>query len=160
MSNLNRRGSILILTALGSLFILGICALVTDIGFAYFQKNRLQTAVDNAWRAGFDEYSLVRLERGAASPPVTLSTADQERIRARVRSIFQSNGYSASEAAELTIGLPGRATASSSGRLVVSSRQSFGLFFARVMNFEQMTVGASRGDRVLATDTFDDGRCS
>jgi len=158
MSSMNRRGSILILTVIGSLFILGICALVTDIGYAYFQKSRLQTAVNNAWRAGFDEYSRLLAVHGDSNRPVTLTESEVSGIRARVQAVFQSNGYSGADANALTINIYGQGSlATYTGRLVVYSTQTFGLFFARAMNFEQMTVGASRGNNLVATGTYDDG---
>lgn len=158
MSFNHRRGSILVLTVVGSLFVLGICALVTDIGFAYFQRSRLQTAVNNAWRAGFDEYSRLLALHGDAPRPITLSPEELNGITRRVQAVFISNGYSSTDANALQITIFGQGTlATYTGRLVVQSNQTFGLFFARAMNFAQMTVGASRGNDLLATGTFDDG---
>ena len=43
-----RSGSILLMTALASTFILGMTALAIDVGYTYHEQNKLQTAVDAA----------------------------------------------------------------------------------------------------------------
>lgn len=49
------RGSVVILVALGLTFLLGFCALVTDIGLLYAGKSHLQNTVDAAALAGAQE---------------------------------------------------------------------------------------------------------
>ena len=53
-SNTSKRGAILVFTALISTAILAVTAIVVDIGYLYYKKNDLQTAVNAAWLAGND----------------------------------------------------------------------------------------------------------
>jgi uncharacterized membrane protein len=55
-----RSGSVLVMTALAGVFLLAVTALVTDVGFLYLQQSRLQTAVNAAWKAGFDRMMKVK----------------------------------------------------------------------------------------------------
>ncbi|HNW36322.1 MAG TPA: Tad domain-containing protein, partial [Candidatus Ozemobacteraceae bacterium] len=108
-------------------FILGMLALVTDVGWLYYQKARLQSAVNASWKAGFDEMAYA----GAA--------ANKTVIEARIRNIFQMNGYTAQQAADpfLKITYP-------NGGLSVYASETFPLFFARVLGRVSGDVVAER----------------
>ena len=58
----NRAGAILVMTALLSTAIMAITAIVVDIGYLYFKKNELQTAVNAAWLAGNDRLMKIKTD--------------------------------------------------------------------------------------------------
>ncbi|MDN5278723.1 MAG: hypothetical protein PWR01_2688, partial [Clostridiales bacterium] len=49
-----KRGGVLAMTVFAAVFLVGITALVTDVGLLYYNQARLQTAVNAGWKAGFD----------------------------------------------------------------------------------------------------------
>src|SRR5438552_15135144 len=57
------RGQILLLTTLGLMAMIGILALVVDIGWAYFQKKSAQKAADAASIAGVSQ-ALFNVQNG------------------------------------------------------------------------------------------------
>lgn len=130
MKNHRKKGSIIFLSAAGGLFILGLVALVTDIGWLYYNKIRLQTAVNAGWKGGYDRM----MELGG--PPFNQSTRDL--ITKRVRDIVVQNGYTASEALSMDVTFPQNRS------LKVANTQAIGLFFARVLDMNQANVNAIR----------------
>ncbi|MFZ2957782.1 MAG: Tad domain-containing protein [Candidatus Ozemobacteraceae bacterium] len=124
----SKRSGSLIITAILAGFMIGFLALVTDIGWMYFQHQRLQSAVNAGWKAGND---LITSDRGR-NVPVNLAS-----ISARVKSVIRMNGYE-TEADDASI------STDANGGIYVSANSSFGLFFARVMNINTATVAAKR----------------
>lgn len=130
---LSTRGGILIITAFSAVFILGMTALVTDIGFVYFNQSRLQTAVDASWKAGFDSLLALR-QQGVAVP----DAYHRRMVTQQVREVMTHNGYSAQELEALNVSIgPGT-------KIEVSMEQNVGLFFARILDIDFMRVSASR----------------
>lgn len=118
-----RSGSVLVMTTFGLIFILGMLALVTDIGWLYYQKARIQTAVNAAWRAGIDAIILAE----AQTPGERMSAC-----KARVEEIYKMHGYTAAPAINTDTGLRVRGAAVQP------------LFFARIMQMNQSEVAAVR----------------
>ena len=52
-----RKGNITLLTAAISVLLVGVIAMVTDVGSLYYDHAKLQTATNAAWKAGFDKLS-------------------------------------------------------------------------------------------------------
>jgi hypothetical protein len=83
-----RRGGALVMTGLAAIFMLGMTALVTDIGYLYYSQSHLQTAVNAGWKAGYDR--MLETVQGAYAPPAG-STQDQA-IRAHILDVMAQNG--------------------------------------------------------------------
>ncbi|MBF0499518.1 MAG: Tad domain-containing protein [Candidatus Riflebacteria bacterium] len=147
----SRRGGILIMAGVASIFLIGMVAMVTDVGWAYFNKLKLQTAVNAAWKAGYDA-SCISLDANAGA---ALTTSQKSAVTARVKAVFMQNGYSQTDADALVITFA--PTATSSNHLDVASTRPISLFFANFMNFSSMNISADRGTNLIATSTNDDG---
>jgi len=130
--NMSRRDGALVMTALAALFMLGMTALVTDIGFLYYSQARLQTAVNAGWKAGYDR--MLQTVQGRTMP----NSDQQILINDHIRDIMQQNGYSTKELESVTM------TYKPGFFLKVESTQNVGLFFARVMSFTSSNVSAVR----------------
>ena len=130
-----RLGSILALTAFSAVFLIGMAAMVTDVGTMYYNQARLQTAVNAGWKAGFDK--MMALEN-ASNKPLT----DQEKsiVRQQVLDVMKANGYTDAELVNVAINI------ANNRRLSVVSHQNVGLFFARIMNFTSADVAAARAN--------------
>lgn len=118
-----RSGSVLVMTTFGLIFILGMLALVTDIGWLYYQKARIQTAVNAAWRAGIDAIILAEAHTSAER---------MSACKARVEEIYKMHGYTAAPAINTDTGL----------RVYGAAVQP--LFFARIMKMYEREVAAAR----------------
>jgi len=118
-----RSGSILVMTTFGLIFILGMLAMVTDIGWLYYQKARIQTAVNAAWRAGIDEIILAK----AQTPAERMSAC-----KIRVEEVYKMHGYTVAPAINTDTGLMVRGAAVQP------------LFFSRIMNMNQSEVDGIR----------------
>ncbi len=118
-----RSGSVLVMTTFGLIFILGMLALVTDIGWLYYQKARIQTAVNAAWRAGIDAIILAKARTSAER---------MSACKARVEEIYKMHGYTAAPAINTDTGL----------RVYGAAVQP--LFFARIMQMYEKEVAAVR----------------
>lgn len=123
-----RNGSVLIGTVFGLFFILGMLALVTDMAWLYYQKERIEGAVSAAWRAGMDE--IIMLKNSG-------NTVSESQIKQRVLDIFQLNGYSADDLKELVVDPGGR-------RLKVYGKAPQPLFFSRIFRMTDRNVDAVR----------------
>lgn len=130
----SRSGSILVMTAALAVVIIGITALVTDVGYLYYNHSRLQTAVNAGWKAGFDRMSSIK------SRKFNLNPTDQAEIRAHVLEVMKANGYTDAELANVEVSF-----GTNSG-LFVNARQTIGLFFAKVLDLDSANVAASRGN--------------
>ncbi len=133
-----RRGSILLITAGVAILMVGLTALVTDVGYLYYSQARLQTAVNAGWKAGFDR--MMDLQKTGKS----FDASDMELVRAHVKEVMKANGYSDSELANVEITFP------NSSSLKVHSKQSVGLFFAKIFDISSADIAAGR-------DSTDDG---
>ncbi|MFZ2960627.1 MAG: pilus assembly protein TadG-related protein [Candidatus Ozemobacteraceae bacterium] len=129
----SNRGQILLLVALSMILFVGLTALVTDVGYLYFQKDRLTTAVNAGYKAGLDRM----MELGG--PP--LDDAKRASIRARVLEVMGLNGYSPAELTSINVIFPGNIS------LEISDNKQIGLFFASIVNFRSASVGAGRSSR-------------
>ena len=136
-----RSGSVLVMTALAGVFLLAVTALVTDVGFLYLQQSRLQTAVNAAWKAGFDRMMKVK---GSGVP--VLSDSDKAAITKHVIDVIESNGYSKQEIASASL----QVIFGNNNQLTVTAKQSVGLFFVKVLNIDSSDVSADRGGGELA----------
>lgn len=137
----SRTGSILLLTAFAAIFMVGMTALVTDVGYLYYNQSRLQTAVNAGWKAGYDKMMQIK----GTSP--ALSTSQQALVRTHVLEVMKANGYTDAELTNVSV------TFGVDNRLDVNSRQTVGLFFARAMNYDNSEVFAGR-----ANHASDDGQ--
>jgi len=123
----------------GAFFLIALVALVTDAGYMYYSQDRLQTAVNAGWKAGYD-----KMHQLLSTSPSGLNEADRELVRKRVLEVMKQNGYSSSEVSSVTVKIGDR------GLLEVISHQPVGLFFAKVMNYSSADVGAARSSADMA----------
>ena len=131
-SKTSKRGAILVFTALISTAILAITAIVVDIGYLYYKKNDLQTAVNAAWLAGND-----RLMKLKSSNPV-LSKEAQEQIKNHVIEVMKYNGFEPNGQNRINCLIK------DDKDLHISANSHVGLFFAKVIEVNSTTVAASR----------------
>ncbi|MDD3148355.1 MAG: pilus assembly protein TadG-related protein, partial [Candidatus Riflebacteria bacterium] len=132
-----RLGSIMLITAGAAFFVIAMTALVTDVGYLYFNQARLQTAVNAGWKAGYDRM----IEKSQQQSPPT--EAVQLEVRSHILEVMKSNGYSDAELATVQVEFGPK------NHLKVSSVQKVGLFFARIMDFTYSNVAASRQNNAL-----------
>jgi hypothetical protein len=128
----SRRGSIMLMTAGVALLMVGITALVTDVGYLYYSQARLQTAVNAGWKAGFDRMMDIQKTGKSFKPE------DEVLVREHVKEVMKSNGFTDAELHDLEVTFP------NSSSLKVKSKQAIGLFFARVFDIESADVAANR----------------
>lgn len=127
-----KNGAILLLTALLASLILGITAIVIDIGYLYYKKNDLQTAVNAAWLAGND-----RLMKLKSINPV-LSDKDRESIKEHIVEVMKYNGFTEDKSNKITV------TIKDNKDLQIVSRSHVGLLFAKAIEINSTTVAADR----------------
>jgi hypothetical protein len=125
------RGSVTVLAVFGSVLFLGLTAMVTDVGWMYYNQARLQTAVNAGWKGGYDRM----MELG---PP--LDDTKKALIISRVREILKQNGYPDAQLSDIQVTFP------QNRGLEVRDSKSVDLFFARTMNFNNASVAANRGN--------------
>ncbi|PKL44742.1 MAG: hypothetical protein CVV41_05085 [Candidatus Riflebacteria bacterium HGW-Riflebacteria-1] len=136
-----RRGGALVMTALSAIFMLGMTALVTDVGYLYYSQSRLQTAVNAGWKAGYDR--MLEIVKGGYAP-VTGSTQDTA-IRAHISEVMQKNGIATAGLKSLVISYTPLVPRQFPGYyLRVEATQNIGLFFAKIINFATSDVYAVR----------------
>lgn len=80
------RGAILVIAACGALLFLGLLALVTDIGWIYFQQIKLQGAIYAGWKAGMDELCTLR-----ASPDGLRNQSRIDGVKESVKAVIALN---------------------------------------------------------------------
>ncbi|GAB4270973.1 MAG: hypothetical protein Kow0029_08290 [Candidatus Rifleibacteriota bacterium] len=132
----SRSGSIIVLTVFAAVFLLGMTALVTDVGYMYYNQAKLQTAINAGWKAGYDR--MMQLKDDGI-----LTQDEQDQVIQHVKEVMIQNGYSEDQLQNLKV------TFGADNRLDVSCTQSVGLFFARVMNFNSANIGAERVNHAL-----------
>ena len=145
MNSYNKRktGAILVMTAILSTFIIAITAIVVDIGYLYYKKNELQTAVNAAWLAGND-----RLMKLKTKNPL-LSDKDKSSIKEHVIEVMKYNGFV--ENGENRVSC----TIKEDKDLQISANSHVGLFFAKIIEVDSTTVGASRDTNSTPAGTAD-----
>lgn len=134
--SLRKAGSVLVMTAFASVFLLGMTAMVTDVGYMYYNQARLQTAVNAGWKAGYDLMMQLKSQG-------SFDTQQQTQVINHIKEVMKKNGYTDTELANLQV------VFGPNNHLEVNSQQSVGLFFANVMNFSSATVTAARENHAL-----------
>ena len=142
-TNTSKRGAILVFTAIISTLIMGITAIVVDIGYLYYKKNDLQTAVNAAWLAGND-----RLMKLKATNPV-LTKEDKETIKNHIIEVMKFNGFDLNGSNRINC------TIKDDKDLHISANCHVGLFFAKVIEVDSTTVAASRVSDTTGTGVAD-----
>lgn len=132
-----RQGSVLLMTAGAAFVLLALTAMVTDVGYLYFNQARLQTAVNAGWKAGYDR--MIEKSQHQSPPPLEIQTE----VRNHILEVMKTNGYSDTELATVNVEFGPK------NHLKVSSSQKVGLFFARIMDFTYSNVGAARENNAL-----------
>lgn len=137
-SRLNLRlGGILAISVAGAFVMIGMLAMVTDVGFVYYSQSRLQTAVNAGWKAGYDKMVAESQNQSPPAPDV------QTRIIGHIKEVMKANNYTDAELASLTVDFGPR------NFLRVHSQQKVGLFFARVFDLAYSNVQATRQNHQL-----------
>ncbi|MBI3037609.1 hypothetical protein HYY75_00975 [bacterium] len=129
------RGAVMVITAAGGFFMLGLLALVTDVGWMYYNSAKLQTAVNAGWKAGFDEMNrLMAINNGP------LNDTQKTGVQQRVVDVMKQNGYTQADMTNVQV------IFGPNNSLNVSSKQPVDLFFAKAFNYTQVQVSAARGE--------------
>lgn len=132
-----KRGGVLAMTVFAAVFLVGITALVTDVGLLYYNQARLQTAVNAGWKAGFDRMMQFKSDG-------ILDEGEQALVKAHIAEVMKQNRYTDEELANLQIEF------GPNNYLYVGSKQSVGLFFARVIDINAADVAAARGSHAAS----------
>ncbi len=113
------------MVAVGAVLFLGLSALVTDVGWMYFNHARLQTAVNAAWKAGFDRMMMTSFKNSGP-----LDDGDQSLIKSHIKEIFDANGFKEGDLKDISIDF------GDGLQLKVYAKKEVGLFFAKILNFQ------------------------
>lgn len=132
----NRFGGVMIMTLLSAVFMLSMVALVTDVGYLYYNQARLQTAVNAGWKAGFDR--LAQFERGTPLLP-----EERLAVKNHILEVMMANGYTTEDMENVAITFE---VATYGIELDVRATHNVGLFFAKIMNKNSAEVAAARND--------------
>ncbi|MGM0599571.1 MAG: pilus assembly protein TadG-related protein [Candidatus Rifleibacteriota bacterium] len=127
-----RRGSVLLMTALASVFLISMTGLVTDVGYMYYSQSKLQTATNAGWKAGYDRMMMMKSDDGA------LDEDEKSQIISHIEEVMRKNGFTAEQLENLEV------IFGANNRLEIRARVDVGLFFARIMNFNTANVSAGR----------------
>ena len=138
-----KKGAILVMTALLSTTILAITAIVVDIGYLYYKKNDLQTAVNAAWLAGND-----RMMKLKTTNPV-LTKENKEAIKNHILEVMKYNGFDINNENRVNC------TIKDDKDLHISAKSHVGLFFAKVIEVDSTTVAAARSTDNSGTGVAD-----
>lgn len=137
-SRLNLRlGGILAISVVGAFFMIGMLAMVTDLGFTYYSQSKLQTAVNAGWKAGYDKMVAESQHQSPPAPDVQTS------IISHIKEVMKANNYTDAQLASLTVEFGPR------NFLKVHSQQKVGLFFARIFDLPYSNVQAMRQNHHL-----------
>lgn len=136
MSNIKREksrsGAAMVMTAVLATVIIGVTALVVDIGYIYYKSNEVQTAVNAGWLAGND-----RLLKLKEKNPVIDNEAEKS-IRDHVIEVMAYNGFKEEDGNRISFNIE------NNRNLRLSAKSHLGLFFARVIDIDSTTVSVSR----------------
>ena len=138
-----KNGAVLVFTALLSTAIIAITAIVVDVGYLYYKKNELQTAVNAAWLAGND-----RLMKLKSANPV-LTDKNRESIKEHINEVMKYNGFEANGENRISCVIK------DDKDLQISANCHVGLFFAKIIEVDSTTVGASRNTDSTVAGTAD-----
>ncbi len=127
-----RNGAILPLTALMAVFLLGMVALVADVGNFYYHRLKLQTAINAAWKAGFDR--LMALKSSSSDP---IGPNQVKVIDGHIREILTSNGFDQTQLQTIRIEI-------SEDNLLVSCQQKVNYIFGRVLELDSSIISDTR----------------
>jgi len=143
----HKRGSILFIVSFFMVGLLAFVALVTDIGYAYYQKARIENAVSAGWKAGMDLACT-----SATNDDGTLTSGAEAAIRTRIRDVVQLYypGHSFSGgplACNITFANSANPADTRHIRknLRVVARFDSPMFFAQLIGYPTMPVAAGRG---------------
>jgi len=134
-----RLGGILFLTAVSLILILGIMALVVDISWIYFHRNKLEFSVNSAWIAGVDE-----IERMWGKTFLPIGEKEREKIKTRILDIFRENGYPPGSNTAISINFTGCSTFTENIEITVTKKLE--LFFAPSIDFSFINLQVSSKD--------------
>jgi Flp pilus assembly protein TadG len=119
----DERGIALVLYTIAMLPMLGMLALVTDMGIEFARKTQMQAAVDSAVLA-------------AAPLLGTNNAASLTEARTRAKALAAANGYPLADA-DIVIST----TASANDTITITRSQTDNLIFARALGINQATAG-------------------
>ena len=128
-----RKGNITLLTAAMSVLLMGIVALVTDVGSLYYDHAKLQTATNAAWKAGFDKLAEIRKTKSQLTPE------DELTIKNHMIEVMAANGFSNLSEEQLRILLTQNQT-----NLSIEANDEAKLFFIKLFNVQKAPIAASR----------------
>ncbi len=132
-----KRGSVLVMSAAAAVFLLGLTAVVTDVGWMYYNQNKMQTGVNAAWKAAFE-----KLQRQVtAGGPLTASDTRAVDIRNLAKAVALQNGVVLQDD-EIIV---------SSTSVRIQAKGSVDLAFAKVLGFDKANVSAARGGPLDST---------
>jgi len=117
----DERGSILVIVALMMVVLLGLSALVVDVGRVYGQERKLQNALNAAAIAG-----------ARALPDTTKATTAANTY------FFQLNGYDLSTTPPIAFSF-----SNSNGTITVAGKQTVNYIFAKVLGFSSSSIHLS-----------------
>ncbi len=128
-----RKGNITLLTAAISVLLVGVVALVTDVGYLYYDHARLQSATNAAWKAGYDKLAEIRKIKSR------LTAEDEVTIKNHMREVMAANGFNNLTDEQLKIVLTSNQT-----NLRIDSSDEVNLFFMKIFDIHKADVAAAR----------------
>ncbi|MBR4330389.1 MAG: Tad domain-containing protein, partial [Candidatus Riflebacteria bacterium] len=117
-----------------------IVALVTDVGYVYYDHARLQTATNAAWKAGYDKLAEIRKTKSR------LTAEDETIIKNHMLEVMAANGFSNLTADQLKIMLTQNQT-----NLKINANDEVDLFFMKIFDINKADVAAARAGGVDAS---------
>lgn len=136
----SNRGGIMIMTALGLAVLLAFVALVTDIGFLYFQKARVETAVSAGWKAALDLAAVSPVDANGG-----LTSQARTAIYNRVGEVINQTYGMTTTVAPLTWQVDYNTPIPTRNYIRVTAWYDTRLFFANVLGITNKTVAGWRG---------------
>jgi hypothetical protein len=149
-------GTVTVLTALILTALVGMLAVVADVGFAYGQRRLAQNAADSAALAGAQVVAKhiqdgARTDAQVAAALASVATRSSGRFSGQyVARYVDQNG------APLANVGSGAIPVSTLGVQVLPAK-TFPTFFARAIGFDSLSIGASAAARVFTVTGFDQG---
>ena len=131
--NIFRKGNITLLTAAISVLLVGIVALVTDVGTVYYEHAKLQTATNAAWKAGYDKLAEIRKTK------TTLTAEDELTVKNHMKEVLRQNGFGDLNDEQLKILFTQNQT-----NLQIEANNEFQLFFMKIFDVKTAKVAANR----------------
>lgn len=136
MKKSHKKGAIILLTAALSVVLIGITAMVVDLGYLYLKRNELQTAVNAAWLAGNDRLAKLIGNKTALTP------IDKENIKSHILEVMSFNGFEPNKENTLSFSIDDKFC------LKIDANSQVGLFFANIINISSKTVSANRHSKL------------